>query len=73
MVGNCALRIVGRLENSEASKETYGWLTSSFRQRACLLQPGTMLISQPQVPVPLLLRFPLPAWATRGSEVATEL
>jgi len=27
-------------------------------------------ISQPQVPVPLLIRFPFPAWATRRSEAA---
>lgn len=68
VVGNAALRVVGRLEACESQKSTYGWLTASLNQRATLLLPGTMLISQPQVPVPLLVRFPFPAWATRRSE-----
>ena len=68
VVGNAALRVVGRLEASEARKDTYGWLGSSLDRRATLLQPGNMIISQPQVPVPLLVRFPFPAWATRRSE-----
>ena len=72
VVGNAAFRVVGRLEACEAQKDTYGWLTDSLNRRATLLQPGTMLISQPQVPVPLLVRFPFPAWATRASEVAVK-
>lgn len=70
IVGNAALRIAGRLENAEAENACYGWLPSQLRQRATLIQPGTMLISQPQVPVPLVVHFPFPAWATRKSEVA---
>ncbi|MCW5865726.1 MAG: ATP-binding protein [Candidatus Eremiobacteraeota bacterium] len=70
VVGNAALRIVGRLEACEARKDTYGWLGSSLNQRATLIQPGNMIISQPQVPVPLLIRFPFPAWATRRSEAS---
>jgi hypothetical protein len=27
-----------------------------------------MILSQPQLPVPLVLEFPFPAWATRASE-----
>lgn len=69
VVGNAAFRVVGRLEACEAQKPTYGWLTPGLHRRAILLLPGTMLISQPQVPVPLLVRFPFPAWATRRSEV----
>jgi hypothetical protein len=29
-----------------------------------------MIVQQPEIPTPLLLRFPFPAWATRRSEVA---
>jgi hypothetical protein len=28
-----------------------------------------MIVQQPEIPTPLLLRFPFPAWATRKSEV----
>jgi hypothetical protein len=27
-----------------------------------------MFVSQPEIPVPLAVEFPFPAWATRGSE-----
>jgi hypothetical protein len=27
-----------------------------------------MILSQPELPVPLVLEFPFPAWATRASE-----
>jgi uncharacterized protein len=33
-----------------------------------LAKPGTMFISQPDIPVPLAVDFPFPAWATRPSE-----
>ncbi|ULR47816.1 hypothetical protein [Streptomyces deccanensis] len=29
-----------------------------------------MFVSQPEIPVPLAVEFPFPAWATRLSEVA---
>ena len=29
-----------------------------------------MILQQPEIPVPLLLQFPYPAWATRPSEAA---
>jgi hypothetical protein len=29
-----------------------------------------MLVSQPQLPVPMVVEFPFPAWATRPSEAA---
>lgn len=71
VVGNAALRVVGRLESAESQKDAYGWLTG-LRQRATLLQPGTMMLAQPEVPVPLVVRFPFPAWATRRSEAAPQ-
>jgi hypothetical protein len=27
-----------------------------------------MIVAQPEIPTPILLRFPFPAWATRASE-----
>ena len=27
-----------------------------------------MLVSQPELPIPLVVEFPFPAWATRASE-----
>ena len=38
------------------------------RDRAKILKPGTMLVAQPVLPVPLVVEFPFPAWATRVSE-----
>jgi DNA helicase HerA-like ATPase len=70
VVANCSYRIVGRLDSAEAQRSEYGFLTSAARARAGLLKPGTMIVHQPEIPVPLLLRFPFPAWATRASEVA---
>ncbi|MGH3656234.1 MAG: ATP-binding protein, partial [Micromonosporaceae bacterium] len=31
-------------------------------------KPGTMFVAQPDIPVPLVVEFPFPAWATRPSE-----
>ncbi|HJM89734.1 MAG TPA: ATP-binding protein [Dehalococcoidia bacterium] len=70
VVGQSAFRIVGRLDAAEAGRGEYRFLSASARERARLLKPGTMIISQPELPVPILVQFPRPAWATRPSEVA---
>jgi DNA helicase HerA-like ATPase len=67
-VANAALRVVGRLDLAEAERPEYGFLTSAGRARAGILKPGTMIVQQPEIPTPLLVRFPFPAWATRKSE-----
>ena len=41
----------------------------SFRLRGTIIKPGTMVVQQPDIPAPVLINFPLPAWATRGEEV----
>jgi DNA helicase HerA-like ATPase len=69
IVANAALRVVGRLDLAEAEKAEYGFLTASGRARSGILKPGTMIVQQPEIPIPLLVRFPFPAWATRKSEV----
>jgi hypothetical protein len=38
------------------------------RQRATIIKPGTMIVSQPQLPMPMVVEFPFPAWATRAAE-----
>ena len=70
IVQNAALRVVGRLDPAEAERAEYGFLTAAARGRASILKPGTMIVLQPEIPTPLLVRFPFPAWATRKSEVA---
>jgi DNA helicase HerA-like ATPase len=71
IVANAALRVVGRLDLAEAERPEYGFLTAAGRARSGILKPGTMIVQQPEIPIPLLVRFPFPAWATRKSEVDT--
>jgi DNA helicase HerA-like ATPase len=70
IVANAALRVVGRLDTAEAERPEYGFLSAAGRGRAGILKPGTMIVQQPEIPAPLLVRFPFPAWATRKSEVS---
>ncbi len=68
IVSNSSVKVVGRLDPAEAGRPEYGFLPGSQRQRATLAKPGTMFVSQPEIPVPLAVEFPFPAWATRQSE-----
>jgi DNA helicase HerA-like ATPase len=68
IVSNAAIRVVGRLDPAESQRAEYGFLTDTSRQRAVLLKPGTMLLQQPHLPIPLEVTFPFPAWATRATE-----
>ncbi|MYK47188.1 MAG: ATP-binding protein [Gammaproteobacteria bacterium] len=70
IVANSSLRVVGRLDAAEAGRDEYGFLPAVHRQRATILKPGTMILSQPELPIPLVTQFPFPAWATRASEAA---
>jgi DNA helicase HerA-like ATPase len=69
---NAAIRVSGRLDAAEAERAEYGWMLPSTRARARLLKPGTMVVAQPAIPVPLVVTFPFPPWATRKEEVAAE-
>ncbi len=73
IVANAALRVVGRLDTAEAERSEYGFLSAAARGRAGILKPGTMIVQQPEIPTPLLVRFPFPAWATRKSEVRAKV
>jgi DNA helicase HerA-like ATPase len=68
IVGQSAIRVVGRLDSAEAERGQYGFLRGAQRERATIMKPGTMMLSQPEIPIPLVLEFPFPAWATRHSE-----
>ncbi|MFC4950547.1 ATP-binding protein [Pseudonocardia sp. GCM10023141] len=70
IVSNSSIKVVGRLDPAEAGRPEYGFLPASQRQRATLAKPGTMFVAQPEIPVPLAVEFPFPAWATRLSESA---
>lgn len=65
VVGNAAIRVVGRLDAAEAERPEYRYLPTSFRQRALILPQGAVILHQPEIPVPLLVHFPFPAWATK--------
>lgn len=71
IVANCAIRVVGRLDTAEAGRDQYGFLPGVQRRRATILKPGSMYLSQPRLPIPLLIEFPFPAWATRSAEAAS--
>jgi DNA helicase HerA-like ATPase len=68
VIANSAIRVVGRLDPAEAARPEYGFLPSMHRDRATIAKPGTMFVSQPEIPLPLAVQFPFPAWATRPSE-----
>ena len=68
IVANPAFRIVGRLDAAEAERAEYGFLPPSLRQRAAILTSGRMIVSQPDIPTPVPILFPMPAWATRAEE-----
>lgn len=71
IVSNSSVKIVGRLDPAEAGRPEYGFLPPTQRARAVLAKPGTMFVSQPEIPVPIAVEFPFPAWATRESECAS--
>ena len=68
IISNSSIRVAGRLDAAEAQRPDYGFLSNTHRQRATIAKPGTMFVSQPEIPVPLVVEFPFPAWATRPSE-----
>lgn len=66
---NSAIKVVGRMDSAEVDHREYGFLGNIFKQRARIVTPGTMIVQQPDVPTPMLLTFPFPAWATRPDEI----
>jgi DNA helicase HerA-like ATPase len=73
VVANSALKVLGRMDSSEVLSKEYEFLTGNFKHRAIMLKKGTMIMYQPDIPSPLVVRFPKPAWATRPQEVEEEV
>lgn len=69
LVNQASLRVVGRLEAAESKQPVYSWLLGTPRRRSMRLSHGTVIVAQPEVPIPLVVNFPFPAWATRSYEV----
>jgi DNA helicase HerA-like ATPase len=70
IIANSAFRVVGRLDTAEAQRSEYGFLPAVTRARASILKPGSMILQQPHIPIPIQVRFPFPSWATRAEEAA---
>ena len=70
VIANSAFRVVGRLDTAESERSEYGFLPAVTRARASILKPGSMILQQPHVPIPMQISFPFPSWATRSDEVA---
>lgn len=68
VVANSSFRVVGRLDLAEAQAHEYAFLPAPSRARAGILKPGSVIVSQPEIPVPVLVQFPFPSWATRPGE-----
>ncbi|MCU1466624.1 MAG: ATPase [Actinomycetia bacterium] len=68
IISNSSIRVAGRLDAAEAARPEYGFLPKVHQQRAVIAKPGTMFVHQPEIPVPLVVEFPFPAWATRPDE-----
>jgi DNA helicase HerA-like ATPase len=68
VIANSSMRVVGRLDPAEAARPEYGFLPAAHQKRATIAKPGTMFVMQPEIPLPLVVEFPFPAWATRPSE-----
>jgi len=65
---NAALKVVGRLD--AGTTDDYRFLSGEQRERATRFLPGTMILDQPLVPVPIPFRFPLSPFATNSDDDA---
>jgi DNA helicase HerA-like ATPase len=68
VIANASIKAAGRLDAAESTRPEYGFLRGTQRERATIAKPGTMFVSQPELPLALVAEFPFPAWATRPAE-----
>ncbi len=73
IVANASVKVAGRLDAAEVSASEYDYLPQVYKQRAIILKKGQLILHQPDIPVPLVVSFPFPAWATRAEEVYEEI
>ena len=64
--------MVGRLDAGEADHPSYRYLPPVLQRRSLLLAPGSVIIQQPELPTPLVINFPFPAWATNAREAVED-
>lgn len=69
IIMNSSIKIVGRMSSEEIESSEYGFLTRELKMRLLASQPGNMVLNQPNIYVPIMVRFPFPFWATRKEEV----
>ena len=67
---NAAIRISGRLDAAEAERAEYGWMLPVDPGPRAAAEAGHDGREPAGVPVPLVVTFPFPPWATRREEVA---
>ena len=73
IIANSAIKVLGRMDSSEVLSKEYEFLVGNFKQRAIMLKKGTMIMYQPDIPIPIIFRFPRPPWATKKEEVEEEV
>jgi hypothetical protein len=61
-----ALDELNKYAPRESQSPEYDYLPDSFRLRSTIIKLGTMIVHQPDIPAPVLINFPLPAWATHS-------
>lgn len=69
IVSNSSVKINGRLDSGEIENKVYKHLPPEFREKSKKIRSGTMIIFQPDIEVPLVVKFPKPPYATRKEEI----
>ncbi len=69
IIANASIKINGRLDPGEAEYKAYKYLTPELKERSKKIKSGTMILFQPDLEIPIVLKFPIPPYATRKEEV----
>ncbi len=69
VVTQASTTVVGRQKWVELQKSEYGHLLQQQRKKAATLKQGEVIIDQPFLRVPMMVKFPYPAWALREDDV----
>ncbi len=64
IISNCSVKIIGRVDPGELESKVYRSFPPDFRERSKRIKSGTMIISQPDLEIPIVVRFPKPPYAT---------
>jgi DNA helicase HerA-like ATPase len=73
IIMNSSVKVVGRMSPEEVHSPEYDFLSDEMKKRLTVFQPGRLILYQPSVFAPIPIKFPLPFWATRFSEVAEDI